>query len=114
MTLDEFEDQTRAEIRQVIREALGAVGKPLEHSVPVLQWLVFRGIGHAQVGTNEVIPHLPIVACGRTAWPGITRYQSRRPGRVCEECSAAIEGTEKRQTPSAKSPPPLPKQGSLF
>ncbi len=86
----------------------------------IIQWLVFRGIGHAQVGANEVIPHLPIVACGRTAWPGLVKYQPKPPPRMCEECAAALgiassqparEAVMMRRQNKSRD---LPGQGRLF
>ncbi len=56
----------------------------------IIQWLVFRGVGHAQTGVNPVVETLPVVACGRTSWPGIYRYSQYRPKHVCPECAAAV------------------------
>ncbi len=76
----------------------------------IVQWLIFRGVGHAQTGTNEIASVLPIVACGRTSWPGIYRYSAARPKRVCRDCEAAL--AIDRVEPEL--PPLPPKQGSLF
>ena len=84
-------------------------------TTPIIQWLVFRGVGHAQTAVNEVVPHLPVVACGRTSWPGLVKYQPRQPERICEECGAALGMASPPPSPgSPPLPPPTPKQGSLF
>ncbi len=87
----------------------------------IIQWLVFRGVGHAQTGVNEVIPELPVVACGRTAWPGLVKYQTGPPRRICEECAAivgieTVRGGQRIGGAPAPlvQPPPKPSQGSLF
>ena len=102
--------------------------------VTIIQWLVFRGVGHAQTGVNAVIETLPTVACGRTSWPGIYRYSQYQPKHVCPDCAMAlgIAAPAKRQTASAESAvlsttentehtekkgpvgPAKPKQGQLF
>ncbi len=85
----------------------------------IVQWLVFRGVGHAQTGTNsDILSPQPVVACGRTSWPGLVKYQNKPPKHLCPECAAAAglaAPTEKRQTVSVKSVEPAkPSQGNLF
>ncbi len=85
----------------------------------IVQWLIFRGVGHAQVGTNEIVSVLPIVACGRTSWPGIYRYSATRPKHICRDCEAALgiaASSPAREAVMARrqSEPSKPEQGSLF
>ncbi len=85
----------------------------------IVQWLIFRGVGHAQTGTNEIVSVLPIVACGRTSWPGIYRYSAARPKHVCRDCEAALGHTSSAPAREAviarrNTEPPTPSQGSLF
>jgi acetone carboxylase gamma subunit len=103
--------------------------------VEIVQWLIFRGIGHAQTGTNAVVPTLPVVACGRTAWPGIYRYTPTQPKHLCPECAVALGIAAPAKgypiQPPADAPalselereadgrpplrkPPKPSQGQLF
>ena len=82
----------------------------------VIQWIIFRGVGHAQIGQPASPFRPPPVACGRTAWPGLLRYDSRPPKHVCEDCAAALGiDFERRAAVKASRPePPKPEQGSLF
>ncbi len=70
----------------------------------VVQWLIFRGVGHAQVGMNPVVSTLPVVACGRTAWPGLVKYKPKPPLRICDECSVALGLVATRHQPPADAP----------
>ena len=86
----------------------------------IIQWLVFRGVGHAQVGTDPGIAmSRPVVACGRTSWPGVYRYAQDRPKHLCPDCAVALgighsaavrEGVVERREPEPKKP----SQGNLF
>jgi hypothetical protein len=80
-----------------------------------VQWIVFRGVGHGQVDDPNGWSVLT-AACGKTTWPGLLKFQSKPPPRICEKCAVALgmDAKGKRQTPSAELTPPKPHQGSLF
>jgi hypothetical protein len=79
----------------------------------VIQWISFRGIGHAQIGTTGN-PPLPTVACGRTSWPGLIRYPKTKPTQICRECAAALGLDAAAPKPEPTSTPTTPRQGSFF